>query len=271
MSSSQRLHFLEADPRAHGWPAGQPMRGTLLLIHGFPLTARMWEPQLEVAEHGWRVVAPYLRGFDGRSPRSIDAASMDDFAEDIAALLQTLAIPQAVVGGLSMGGYVSLALYRMAPALFSGLILADTRADTDSAATRLNRQRLIETVTESGPGAVADTLLPSLLGATTRNTQPALVAHVREMIASVTADPIIAATHAMMTRGDSLQTLPSIRVPTLVIVGEEDTLTPPDLSRAMASAVPGADLAMIPRAGHLSNLEQPQPFNGVLSNFLDRL
>lgn len=231
----------------------------------------MWEPQFVLAELGWRIVAPYLRGFDGPSARTLDAPGMDDFAIDIADLLQTLGVPQAVIGGLSMGGYVALSLFRMAPGLFRAMILADTRADADSPATRLNRQRMIETATGSGGLAVADDLLPALLGRSTATEQPSLAGRVRELMSSTPPDTIVAALRAMMTRGDSTQTLPSVRVPALVVVGEEDTLTPPSLSRAMVGALPSAELVIVPRAGHLSNLEQPEAFNGAVARFLDRL
>src|SRR3954453_18082581 len=133
MPSCSRLRYLESHPRTAGsWPADRQPLGTLLLLHAFPLGARMWEPQHALAERGWHVVMPQFRGFDCDPPDGADAASMDDYASDVADLLQTLGVKTAVVGGLSMGGYVALALYRHAPELFQALVLADSRADADS-------------------------------------------------------------------------------------------------------------------------------------------
>ena len=131
--------------RAHRAPGPQTAAplGTLLLLHAFPLGARMWEPQHALAERGWHVVMPQFRGFDCETPDGADAASIDDYASDVADLLQTLGVKTAVVAGLSMGGYVALALYRHAPELFQGLVLADSRADADSGEARANRTRLI--------------------------------------------------------------------------------------------------------------------------------
>lgn len=253
------------------WPANRPPVGTLLLLHAFPLSARMWEPQHALAEHGWRVVMPHFRGFDGARPEDQDAATLDDYAGDVANLLETLEIDRAVIGGLSMGGYVALALYRHAPQLFRGLVLADTRAEADSAEARANRARMMALAGTGGAAAIADDMVPKLLGQTTRATRPALEERVRALILGNPPAAIQAALRAMMTRPDSTALLPAIAVPTLVVVGDEDTLTPPQLSASMAASIPQADLLVLSQAGHLSSLEQPHAFNAALLRFLDRL
>ncbi len=272
MPSCSRLRYLESHPRTSGtWPADRPPLGTLVLLHAFPLSARLWEPQYALADAGWRVVMPQLRGFDCTTPDGADVHSVDDYANDVADLMQTLELERAVIGGLSLGGYVAFALYRQAPALFQALILADTRAEADSAEARINRTRLIDVVRTRGAAAVADEMVPKLLGATSQSARPELLDRVRSLILGNPPSAIEGALTAMMARPDSTMLLPSITVPTLVVVGDEDLLTPRALSTAMASLLPIAELAVLPQAGHLSNLEQPDAFNAALLRFLDRL
>jgi pimeloyl-ACP methyl ester carboxylesterase len=270
MPSCSRLRYLESAPRGAPSQDARDAAGTLVLLHAFPLGARMWEPQHDLADHGWRVIMPHLRGFDCAKPDA-EAASIDDYAEDVADLIDTLGVPQVVVGGLSMGGYVALALYRQAPRRFRGLVLADTRPEADTPEARANRMRLIDLAGTAGALAVADDMLPKLLGETTRASQPALAGRVRALAALNQAGAIQSALRAMMTRPDSTTLLPTIDVPTLVVAGEEDVLTPPAVGAAMASAIPNALFAVVPRAGHLSSLEQPQGFNAALTRFLDGL
>ena len=172
-----RLRYLEALPRdvsslatRPGGGAGQ-LHGTLVLIHGFPLTARMWEPQLELAEHGWRIIVPQLRGFDG-PPADAVATSVDDYAGDVIDLLDALHIEQAVIGGLSMGGYITFAVFRHAARYFRGMILADTRAQADTPEGIEGRKQMIQLVREKGAAAAADEMLPRLIGASTRASRP---------------------------------------------------------------------------------------------------
>jgi 3-oxoadipate enol-lactonase len=257
-----RLRYLDAPP-----PPDQRRRGTLLLIHAFPLNARMWEQQLALAATGWRVIAPQLRGFDDGSGEPV-ANSVDDYAGDIIDLLDGLHVEQAVVGGLSLGGYVAFALIRLAARYIQGLILADTRPQADTPEGVAGRVRMLQLVQDRGPSAVADDMIPKLLGATTRSTQPDIEALVRSLVMANSSDAIAGAVRALMTRPDSTSLLPSIHVPTLIGVGEEDTVTPPALSEEMHHAIGGSQLVRIPHAGHLSNLEQPEPFNAALTAFL---
>lgn len=266
MASSGRPRVLEARPPAHVTP-----RGTLLLIHAFPANARLWEPQFALADEGWHVVAPHLRGFGDLDEGTPPDTRIDDYAADIEGLLRDLDVRQAVVGGLSMGGYTAFALYRRAPSLVRALILADTRAEADPPEARQNRLRLIEAARTGGVAAVADEMVPRLLGATTHARRPEVVARVRELIAESHPDAPIAALHAMMTRREATSLLGSVSVPTLVVVGDEDVLTPPALSEAMARGIPGAELVVVPGAGHYPNLEDPAAFNAAVAAFLGRL
>jgi 3-oxoadipate enol-lactonase len=257
-----RLRYLEAAP-----PADVRPRGTLVLLHAFPLNARMWEGQLSLADTGWRVIAPQLRGFDGGAGDP-PAASVDDYAGDVIDLLDALHIKQAVVGGLSMGGYVAFALLRLAARYVQGLVLADTRSQADTPEGVAGRTRLLQVVQDKGASAVADEMIPKLLGETTRSTRPAVVELVRLLAVANSSDAIAGAIRALMTRPDSTPLLSSIHVPTLVLVGDEDAVTPPPASEEMHRAIAGSELVRIPQAGHLSNLEQPELFNAALAAFL---
>jgi pimeloyl-ACP methyl ester carboxylesterase len=265
-----RLRFLDIPPRLELDPGGHGRAvGTLVLIHGFPLSAHIWEPQFVLSESGWRLIVPHLRGFD----EGVDGhsrTSMDDHAGDIIDLLDSLHVEQAVIGGLSMGGYVTFALLRNAPSYFKGLLLADTRPQADTPDGKASRERMVQMVREKGPSAVAEDMLPKLLGETTRREHPGLVEEVRGIILSNGTDTIADALTAMMRRPDSTPTLRTIKIPTLILVGEEDTLTPPQLSIDMHAAIAGSELVRIPGAGHMSNMEQPEVFNGAVARFLQR-
>ncbi len=268
MPLAGKQRYLEA-PASPITIAGRPgqVAGTLVLLHAFPLNARMWEPQLELAAEGWRVIAPHFRGFDGASinPQS---TTMDDYVGDVVDLLDALHIHDAVVGGLSMGGYAAFALVRHAPQYVRALVLADTKAPGDTADARQGRQAMIALAREHGAAAVADEMVPKLLGETTRREQPGLVEQVRSLIAGNAPDAIEGALRALMSREDSTPLLSKVHVPVLIIVGDEDRLTPPSLSEDMQRGIAGAELVRIPRAGHLSNLEQPGAFNTAVARFL---
>ncbi|HUR91167.1 MAG TPA: alpha/beta fold hydrolase [Gemmatimonadaceae bacterium] len=241
----------------------------VVLLHGFPHNRSLWAPQTSaLLEHG-RCIAPDLRGF-GESGRE-GPYSMEQFAEDVIELLASLGIDKAVIGGLSMGGYVALALWRAKPELVRALVLADTRPGADSPETRRKRLELIAVAREGGASAVANAQINGMVGATTRAQNPALVDGLHQMLASAPVEGIIGALQAMMDRPDSTDLLPSINVPTLVIVGQEDALTPVKESREMHAAIPGSRLEILPGAGHVSNLEKPAAFNHVLTEFLSSL
>lgn len=240
----------------------------LLLIHAFPLNARMWEPQLALADSGWRVIAPQLRRFDG-ADQDPPAASVDDFAGDVIDLLDALHIHEAVIGGLSLGGYVALAMFRHAARYFQGLVLADTRAEGDTPEGVEGRKRMLALVREKGPPAIADEMLPKVLGRTTQAARPDVVQRARALALSNSTEAIAGALTALMTRPDSTASLAKIHCPTLIIVGDEDIVTPPPLSESIHKGIAGSELVLIPQAGHLPNIERPDVFNDALARFLD--
>lgn len=227
----------------------------------------MWEPQLTLAAGGWRVLAPHVRGAD-RGAADPGPVSMDDYAADIVDLLDSLHIPEAVLCGLSMGGYAALAVMRQAPRYVQGLILADTRAEPDTSDAMTGRRRMQAMAREKGPAAVADEMLPKLLGETTKATRPEIAARVRSLVLANSGEAIASMLEALMSRPDSTPTLATIRCPTLVLVGEEDTVTPRPLSESLRSHIAGAELVVLPQAGHLSSLEATDAFNDAVATFL---
>ena len=246
-----------------------PTPGHVVLLHAFPLNATMWRPQVERAPTGWRFVTPDLPGF-GTSWLP-PAATIDQMAGEVLNVLDEQGVHRAVIGGLSMGGYVALALYRLAPERFSAMVLADTRAAADTEPQREGRRKMIATVREQGTAAIAEEMLPKLLGPTSERERPALGPQVRAMIEGNSKEVVAGALEAMMGRADSRPLLAHVSVPTLVICGEEDGLTPPADSEALRAGIRGSHLVLLPRAGHLSNLETPKSFSIALNSFLGEL
>ena len=244
---------------------GQP----ILFLHAFPLNRTMWQGQIAALlnEQRFRLISLDWRGF-GESESNTPITTMDLLADDVAALMDALGTPQAILCGLSMGGYVALAFQRKYPQRVGGLILADTKPDADGEEARANREKVAQLAETEGTGAIADLQIPNLLSDYTRQHSLETEALVRRMIESATANGIAAAARGMAQRADSNDLLPQIAVPTLVVVGESDKLTPPTLAQEYAVKIPDAEFAQIPRAGHLSNLEQPEAFLDVIRNFL---
>lgn len=246
-----------------GWP--------MVLIHAFPLSAEMWRPQLAAAPDGWRFIAPDLPGFRGpdsgaRHPlQASAAATIDDYARHIGRLLDALEIESGVMGGLSMGGYVVFALYRLMPERFTRMVLADTRPQADTADARAGRMAMHDAIARGGAAAVADRMLPTLLSP----DAPAPVrAHVRRLIEANPPETLDAAVTAMMHRPDSTPDLPRIACPALIVAGDADAITPPADAEAMQRAIARSTLTMLAGAGHLSSLEQPEAFSRTLADYL---
>ena len=194
---------------------------------------------------------------------------MATYADDLVRLLDQMQVKKAVVAGLSLGGYIAFELLRRYRDRVAGLILLDTRADADTAEGRASRETLIEVARKAGPGAVGEQMIPSLLGRTTQRTQPHLVPQVKEMAERWSVPGMVGALGAMRDRPDSTALLQTVDVPALVVVGEEDEVTPPALARAMTSAMPSAAMTTIAAAGHLSALEAPSAVSRVMAEFLE--
>ncbi len=246
----------------------------LLLIHGFPHRGTLWDPvraalAKQPSGRDWPVLAPDLRGF-GDEPVAA-APSIDGYADDLVALLDARGVERAVVCGLSMGGYIALALWRRHPTRVRALVLADTRAGADDAAQRARRVELAARARAEGSEAVAEAQLTGAVGKTARAHHPERAESLCALMASVPVDGIVGALDAMRERPDATPLLAGISVPTLVLVGDEDVLTPPRESRALAAAIPGARLVEIAGAGHVSCWDRPDAFAAALSEFLATL
>lgn len=239
----------------------------LLFLHAFPLGLTMWDDQARGLADAARVLRFDARGFGGSSLGD-GALSMDRIADDAASLLDHLGVDKAVVAGCSMGGYACFALWRRHPDRVRALILQDTKAGPDAPEARAARATLSERVIAEGAGAAAEAFLPRLLGATTQRERPVIAARVRALILGNRPRGIADALLGLGARADSTATMATIHVPTLVVCGEEDVITPPAEAEAMARAIPGARLALIPRAGHLANLENPAAYDDALRGFL---
>jgi 3-oxoadipate enol-lactonase len=236
----------------------------VILLHAFPLNAAMWKPQIPAA--GDRtMLTPDFPGFGGRP---VTEADLDRFAETIIKDMAPAGISRAVIVGLSMGGYVAFRLHALAPERVAGLVLADTRAEADDEAGQAVRTEQAARARREGVGWLSETLIPSLLGETTARDRPGVVDTVRGMMEEADREGVARALEAMRDRPDSTPVLKEINVPTLVLVGAEDTLTPESKARAMADQIPRARLEVLPDAGHLSNLEAPRRFNEALGAFL---
>ena len=243
---------------------------TLVLLHGFPHDRWLWSEQITAAGHAFpdtRILVPDLPGFGRSSP--LPVTGMDAYADALEPMLDAAEVERAVIGGLSMGGYIAFAFWRRHAARVRALILMDTKAPADTEPAREKRRALIATVTQEGVGAVIPGMLPSQLGATTRGENPALVERVEVMLRRAPASGVIAAAQALMDREDSSPTLGTITVPTLILVGDEDTTTPPEDAFAMSAGIPGSRLVTIPGAGHLAPLEQAAVVNAAIGEFLD--
>jgi 3-oxoadipate enol-lactonase len=242
----------------------------LLLLHAFPLGLVMWDPQAAALKGSHQLMRFDSRGF-GDSPPGSGPLTMDQISDDAASLLDHLGIQKAIVGGCSMGGYATFAFARRHGSRLRGLILADTRGGADSEEGREKRSTLAQRVLQEGPGPVVEAFLPGLLGKTSHKERPALVASLERIIRNTPALGIANALLGLGARHDSNPHLKEISVPTLVLCGEEDTLTPRAESEHLARAIPHSRLQMIPKAGHLANLENPGAFNGAVVEFLRSL
>ena len=242
----------------------------IIFLHAFPLNRTTWEPQVADLSDRYRVVTIDLRGH-GESDAPAWRYTLDLFAEDVNGLLEQLGIPRATFVGLSMGGYILFALYRKRPALFQSLVLADTRATADTPEAKAARFSMAQIAYRRGASAIADLMLPKLLSPASYEHRADLRDHVRTIIAGNQVSGIVGDLMAMEERPDSTPLLPTISVPTLVIVGEEDLASPPEEMEGLAKRIPGSTFVRIPQAGHLSNVENPGAFNAAVLNFLTSL
>lgn len=240
----------------------------VILLHGFPLDHRMWRAQKEALEAaGARVIVPDLRGF-GKAPAGRGSAAMREYAGDVLRLADRAGVGKFVLGGFSMGGYVALEVARQAPERLAGLLLVDTRAEPDSDEARAGRAKTADNVRAGGVGVVADAMLPKML---TADAPQRLKDEVRDMMLSQKPEGVTQALLAMGSRADSRPLLPTLRVPTLVIVGQEDPVTPPEAAKVLAGGIAGARYAVVHGAAHLAPMERPDDVSHAIVAWLREL
>jgi pimeloyl-ACP methyl ester carboxylesterase len=238
---------------------------SVVLLHGYPFNRSLWREQVDDLKGSFRVVAPDLRG---HGETEVAPATIEAMARDVEALMTALEIPNAILGGLSMGGYVALAFCRLFPLRVRGLILADTRASADTEQGKQNRSQQREQILQAGMRVVADEMLTKLFAPATLAKPSAAVEHVRQMILQTKPDGAAAALTAMAERDDQTSFISQIRSPTLIVCGRHDVITPLADSEFMHHEISGSQLVVIEEAGHVSNLEQPKQFNRALREFL---
>jgi 3-oxoadipate enol-lactonase len=240
----------------------------VVLLHGYPFNRSLWQDQVEALRDKYRVITPDLRGF-GDSDSTDGSATMSRMARDVAQLLDALEISSATIGGLSMGGYVVLAFYKQFASRVSGLLLADTRPQSDTEENKQVRASQAQEVMAEGMAGIADAMLPKLLTSETVSRRPEVVKRVRDMMIKTKPAGAAAALLGMAVRDDQTSLLSQIAVPTLILVGREDPITPVADSEKMHDQIKGSRLIVIENAAHVSNLEQPDLFNSEIRSFLD--
>lgn len=242
----------------------------LLWIHGYPLSRAIWSRQVGELSGDARHIAPDLRGY-GQSEAPAGVYAMELLADDMRALLDANNIKQAVVAGLSMGGYVALAFALKFPDRLAGLILSNTRAGADSPEAAKARNDNADRALREGVKPVVEPMLGKLFSAETAGAKPALVEELRRILFSASPNGVAGALRGMAVRPDVTAQLPSITAPTLIITATDDAVIPPAESQKMAAAIKGSTLVEIPDAGHLPNMEQPAAFNKAVRNFIGRI
>ena len=254
-----------AVPPATSTGAGSP---PIVLLHAFPLDGRMWAPQVDALAPHYQVVVPDLRGFGAARDQAVEVAEMGLMAQDLARLLDDLALDQVVACGVSMGGYVALAFALGHPDRLRGLVLASTEATADDQQAAAARLEMAERVVAEGVGFLPEVMLPVLLGQTSRRRRPDLVGRVTRLIREQDPAAVAAAQRGMARRPDVSDRLAAVTVPTLVLCGTEDEGFGPEVGRELAAAFPDARFVQIGEAGHLLNLEQPEQVNEALFDFV---
>ena len=239
----------------------------VIFLHAYPLNLEMWTPQVEALSQDYRMIRLDWRGFGGSAPPD-STLTMELAADDVRVLMEHLGVRRSVLVGLSMGGYAVFAFYRKYRDFVRALVLADTRSTADTDEGRKARAAVIATAREKGVEAIADQMVPKLLCEKTLKEEPALVRRVREMVVASSVEGIVRTLEGLAARPDATPLLAEISCPALILVGADDTLTPPADAHAMAERIRGAELQILPDAGHLSNLEQPENFNRALRDFL---
>jgi 3-oxoadipate enol-lactonase len=241
----------------------------VILLHAFPLSKIMWKQQSDfLAGNNFRVILPDLPGFGDNISSS---SSLEETAAQLVQLLKYLEIDKAIIGGLSMGGYIAFNLFRLAPEKFSALILCDTTYLADTVEKQKSRFELISKIKNQGSRALVENMLPNLISENTKQNNHSLTSKLEEIFSKVNPASAIDALQSMAERTDNSDIVKEINVPTLLVFGENDKVTNLENARQMKSLIPHSELQIIENAGHYSNLEQPEQFNKILLDFCRRI
>jgi pimeloyl-ACP methyl ester carboxylesterase len=243
----------------------------LLLIHGFPHDATLWEHQINALSDVAQLIAPDLRGFGSNAAEPGPDLRIEDYATDLLKLLNDRGIEKVIVAGLSMGGYVALSFLEKYPDRVRALILCNTRAEADDEAGRKKRYEVVEKAMNGGVPVIARELLPKMLAERTKNEQPEEVRKLEEMMLRQPPEAIAAASKAMATRKDQREFLRSIKIPVLIITGDQDPIMPLPTSELMHTSIIGSEMNVLKDAAHLSNIDRPAEFNAAVRDFLQKL
>lgn len=259
-----RIQSLDAEIAYEVLGDGPPV----ILLHPFPANHELWLPAAQALALRYRVILPDLRGH-GASGIGDGPAAMGKHAADLTRVLEDAAVGRAVFAGVSIGGYVLFEFWRRNPGRIAALALWNTKAQADNPEARAGRLQAAADVLERGVEPYFESMVPKLLGSTTRDTRPDLVEGALRMMRRMSPEDVAQVQRGMAERPDSVLTLKTINVPTLVVTGTEDILTGAPEAQIMHDNIAGSDLKMIPRAGHFSPWEQPEPAGMLLRQFAD--
>ena len=261
-----RINNLALNINDTGNPNGLPV----ILIHGFPFSGRMWEPQVAVLQEIYRVITYDIRGH-GDSDVGDGHYSIEFFVDDLFGIMDELELSQAVIGGLSMGGYIALRAMEREPNRFKGLVLCDTRSEADANAVKINRANTIKAIKQNGVQVFAGDFVKKIFAKETFKSHPAVVYKIKKIIQSTSPESICSTLLALAARTDTTDVLGKINVPTLLVFGEFDDLTPPEIGEEIHQQITESEFHIVPRAAHISNMENPTFFNEALLGFLARI
>jgi 3-oxoadipate enol-lactonase len=257
------LHDVAINYSEHGMPQGLP----IVFIHGFPFSQEMWTPQMPMLPNEIRAIAYDVRGH-GRSDVGDGQFTIEHFVDDLIALLDHLAIEKAVLCGLSMGGYIALRAIEKNPERINGLVLCDTKSDPDTNDAKINRAATMKTIKTFGVRAFAEDFVKSIFWENTFRNDPETIEFIKDIIHRNSPLGICGTLLALASRTDTTLMLPSIDIPTCIIVGEHDKLTPPAVAQEMHKTIGGSELHVLPNAAHMCNLENSRDFNERITTFL---
>ena len=246
---------------------GQEGAPVIIFIHGFPFNKSMWDKQIKVLKDNYRAIAYDVRGH-GSSDVGTGIYSIELFVNDLINLMEALKIDKAILCGLSMGGYIALRAIENYPDHFDALILCDTNCIADTSEVKEKRMKTIENIKKDGVEAFAEDSLKNLFAPESFTSKEAEIASTREMIVNTSKKTLYKTLRAFYERKETCSSLPNIKVPVLIMVGNEDKITPPAAAQLMHEKIEDSNLCILEQAAHLSDMENPTEFNNQLEKFV---